>query len=138
VKQPSELLPLTPPALLLDELLEANDTALRARGSVPAGSPFVVDGRVPVHIALEVAAQAAGAHGLLLQGADQPPAGEGYLVVLREVELRRESFAAGAPLDLFVELDGAAAPLGLYRFAVTSEGEALADGVLGVYVPLSP
>jgi predicted hotdog family 3-hydroxylacyl-ACP dehydratase len=137
VKRPSELLPLTPPALLLDELLEADGTRLRARGSVPAESPFVVDGRVPVHIALEVAAQAAGAHGRLLQDADRPPAGEGYLVVLREVELRADSFAPGAALDIEVELDGAAAPLGLYRFAVRAGG-VIADGVLGVYVPSDP
>lgn len=131
--RPDELLPLRPPALLLDALLASDEHGLVALGVVPAHSPFVEDGVVPGHIALEIAAQAAGAHGQLQRAvADAgPPPGEGYLVVLREVTFTASSFAVGEPMRVEVELDGDAAALGFYRFQAGD----VAHGVLGVYVP---
>jgi len=135
---PARLLPLERPALLLDRLLEADAQCLRARGSVPPGSPFCDGEAVPVEIAVELAAQAAGAHGRLRDAGSEagPPPGEGYLVLLREVRLTRDRFRPGTALSIRVELDAVAPPLGLYRFAVEEEGGALlASGELGVYVP---
>jgi predicted hotdog family 3-hydroxylacyl-ACP dehydratase len=135
---PARLLPLERPALLLDRLVEADEGALRALGTVPPDSPFCTGDHVPVHVAVEVAAQAAGAHGRLRDGSTGPPPGRGYLVLLTDVRFPAERFAAGRALDVRVELDGVAPPLGLYRFTVDEEGGArLASGSLGVYVPSS-
>lgn len=134
----TELLPLRAPSLLVEAFEAADAKTARCRARVPAASPFAAaDGAVPAYVALEAAAQAAGAHGRLAPHArgERTPPGEGYLVVVREASFPAASFAADEPLTVTVHTEGAAGSLALYRFTVRARAAAIAEGVLGVYVP---
>ena len=125
-----ELLPVRGPARLVESITASDDTSTSCVARVAATSPFAKDGAVPVHVALEVAAQTAGIHGGRRH--DAPPH-EGYLVVVRDTTFRVDHFAAGATLHAEVHTDGEAAELSLFRFVVRDEATVIAEGQLGMY-----
>lgn len=135
-----ELLPLGGDALLLVDVVETSETGARCTGRVPASSPFATAGRVPAFACIEVAAQAAGAHGSILQQAvgDFRMPRAGYLVVVRSARFARPAFPADTDLDIVVKADGAAPPLALYTFSVRDPEGVVAEGSLGTFVDRPP
>ena len=123
-----ELLPLGGNAMLLREVVETSDSGARCTG------------RVPAFASVEIAAQAAGAHGSILQQAagDFRMPRAGYLVVVRDARFARPSFSADTDLDIVVEADGAAPPLSLYTFSVRDPDGVVAEGSLGTFVDRPP
>ena len=111
------------------------------RASVPATSPFCVDGVAPAWLALELLAQGMAAQGGVVGGG----AGRrGMLVGARRIELRTRGFAAGEPLWLHVHhlrgeigfvLGECALGVGkLPTAAANARAAALACGTLTVFV----
>lgn len=134
-----DLLPLRPPALLLDGVIHADADSAVFRARVPGTSPLARGGEVPAFAALEACAQGAGAHQQLVQhAACGHAASPGYLVLVIEARFLQPSFPADTVLRIRVSREGVAPPLALYRFGLEVGGEVLAEGVLGTYVPEPP
>ena len=135
-----ELLPLRGHSLLLTDVVAADETRARCTARVPGTSPFAADGSVPAFVCTEIAAQAAGAHGSILQqtAGDFRMPRAGYLVVVRDARFLRAAFAADSELDVAVEVDGAAPPLSLYTFSVRDADGVVAEGSLSTFVDRPP
>ena len=132
----AELLPLQGAAMLLTAVDSADEAHATCRALVPEASPFSSAGSVPGFVALEIAAQAAGAHGSIVQRMAGPfvlPRA-GYLVVVRDARLARPRFSADSELVIDVEADGAAAALSLYRFRVRDGEGLIAEGSLTTFI----
>ena len=132
----AELLPLQGAAMLLTAVDSADEARATCRALVPQTSPFASAGSVPGFVALEIAAQAAGAHGSIAQqmaGTFVLPRA-GYLVVVRDACFARPRFSAGRELVIDVEADGNAAALSLYLFSVRDGEGLIARGSLGTFV----
>jgi predicted hotdog family 3-hydroxylacyl-ACP dehydratase len=135
-----ELLPLRHPSLLLDRVIEADAEAGLFLARVAAGSPFADRDLVPSFVALEVCAQAAGAHQRLGSRAEDgrglPPVG--YLVLVAEARFLVPGFRPDADVRARVMREGVAPPLSLYRFRLEDDQGIVAEGTLGTYVPEPP
>ncbi|MCO5169006.1 MAG: 3-hydroxylacyl-ACP dehydratase [Planctomycetes bacterium] len=126
------LLPQRGPALLLDEVVAADDAAMTCRVTVREGSAYARDGVVPAVVALEYMAQAVGAWiGLGAYARAEPPR-VGLLLAARDLVLHVEGFAPGDVIDVRVErtwTDGAA---GAFRGVATRAGAPVAEAALTV------
>lgn len=93
-------------------------------------NPLRRGAELPIACAIEYAAQAAAAHGALV---DSRPSGEGMLVAVRGVEFHapRLDDVAGE-LAVEVEALGGSGAGVSYRFDVSAEGRSLATGRLTV------
>lgn len=124
---------------LLDAILEWNEAGLHARatGHRSAGNPLRRGDELPIVCAIEYGAQAAAAHGALL---DSRPSGPGMLVAVRSVAFHAPRLDdVGADLDVRVEHLGGGEAGVLYRFEVSAAGQALAEGRLTVaFAPGAP
>ena len=117
---------------LLDAVLDWDATSLRARvrGHGDPAHPLRRAGVLPITAGIEYGAQAAAAHGALL---DSKPSGPGMLVAVRSVD-----FHADRLDDVAADLDVAVVHLGggdagvLYGFSVSAAGRVLAEGRLTV------
>ena len=95
-----------------------------------AANPLRRGSELPIACAIEYAAQAAAAHGALL---DAHPSAEGMLVAVRGVEFhapRLDDLAEN--LDVAVEALGGSEAGVIYRFEVSAAGRPLAAGRLTV------
>ncbi len=131
------ILPHRPPALLVTGVVKNSDRAVTCSGSIPSNHPSVTNGRAPVTMAVEFAAQASG----VLLGIRDSPHGqpesssrEGYLVSLRDVEFRVGSVPANRTLGVLVELQASFGNLAMFHFNVECDGEPVAGGRLGVAI----
>jgi predicted hotdog family 3-hydroxylacyl-ACP dehydratase len=105
---PDALLPHAPPMVLLDEVVGFDGDVVRCRRTVRSGQPFVVEGRLPALVGLELLAQAAAVHRALSSGGR---AAKGVLVGAPRIDLHREAFRVDEVLDVEVRLVDAAGPL---------------------------
>ena len=117
---------------LLDEVLEWNSAALRAttRRHRHPDHPLRRGGELPITAGIELAAQAAAAHGALASSA---PSGAGMIASVRGVRFhaRRLDDVLSA-LDVLVEQLGSSEAGVLYAFAVRGDGRTLVEGRLTV------
>ena len=149
----TRLLPHTPPARLIAEVLAAGDAGIVCAATISACHPLAVAGAVPGFVAIELAAQAAAAlHGLrsggfghpgvpprhrAAAGAGGPPVG--MLVGARHVCLP-DSLAVDSALRVSVTLAGGATPLAVYQMELQTAvgpaggGERLAAGTISTYL----
>lgn len=119
---------------LLDEVVAWDGETLhaRARGHGAPRHPLRRDGVLPIVAAVEYAAQAAAAHGVLVD-VGGPGGAAGFLASARGVAFHRERLDdVAAPLDIVVERMAAAAGGVVYGFRVSAGGEPLAEGRLAV------
>ncbi len=131
------LLPHSRAALLLAHVESADARALLGTIRVPARHAFAADGRASTALSLEIAAQAAAAHGVLglrPEGASRGRGPRGYLVGARDVHLARRDFACDRDLAAIVAAAGAAPPLRIYRFELVQDGAPVAAGEISVFV----
>lgn len=117
---------------LLEAIAAWDETRLAAvaRGHRDPAHPLRCGAELPIASAIEYGAQAAAAHGALLDGR---PSGSGYLVAVRAVRFdapRLDDIAAD--LDVSVEQLGASEAGVSYRFEVAAAGRVLAEGRLTV------
>jgi predicted hotdog family 3-hydroxylacyl-ACP dehydratase len=124
---------------LLDEVVAWDDEHLhaRARNHGAADHPLRREGRLPVACAIEYAAQAAAAHGALLDEASPVP-GAGFLASVRSAQFHacRLDDVAG-PLDVEVARTGAGAGGVAYAFRVSAAGRTLAEGRVTIVLDAS-
>lgn len=134
---PAEL-PHDGPARLLDRVALLGDGHVIGEGRVGAAHAAVHEGRVPIVLAVEVAAQAAAQ---VPQPSSEGPAEGaaaagrlGYLVRLRDVRFARTEIEVDATLLASVELAGRTGPLARFDFVVgLPSGEPLAAGSLATW-----
>ena len=117
---------------LLDAIVTWDTTRLTAvaRGHRDDRHPLRRDAMLPVACAIEYGAQAAAAHGALV---DQRPSGAGFLAAARSVAFHAERLDdVEADLEISVECLGGSETGVLYRFALSAAGRPLAEGRLTV------
>ena len=115
---------------LLDEVVAWDTEHLhaRARNHGAADHPLRRAGCLPIACAIEYAAQAAAAHGALVDAASAVP-GAGFLASVRAAEFHASRLDdVPAPLDIEVERMGEGAGSVAYAFRVSGAGRALASG----------
>lgn len=127
-----ELLPHEPPMLLLDELVSWSPERAQLRATVRAGSPFVVDGRMPAACCLEYMAQAAAAARGIEQHLRGVAPSLGVLLGTRELRLELESLAVGDELDIAVTEEFSDQKLARYACELRRAGELVAAATLNV------
>jgi predicted hotdog family 3-hydroxylacyl-ACP dehydratase len=117
---------------LLDAIVAWDDAHLTAVATshTAAGHPLRRAGELPIACAVEYAAQAAAAHGALIESR---PSGAGMLVAVRAVEFHAPRLDdAGAELSIAVEALGGGDSGVVYRFEVAAGGAVLATGRITV------
>jgi predicted hotdog family 3-hydroxylacyl-ACP dehydratase len=117
---------------LLDAVIawdEAHLTAIATSHATPA-NPLRREGELPIACAIEYAAQAAAAHGALIQAR---PSGAGMLVAARAVDFHASRLDdAGPELGIAVEALGGGDSGVVYRFEVSAGSSLLATGRITV------
>jgi predicted hotdog family 3-hydroxylacyl-ACP dehydratase len=115
---------------LLDEVVawDADRLHARARNHAAPDHPLRRDAELPVASAIEYGAQAAAAHGALLDEASTTPR-VGLVASVRSVEFHVSRLDdVAAPLEVEVERAGEGAGGVLYAFRVSANGRTLAEG----------
>jgi len=136
---PESLLPHRFPALLVTEILEYSEDAVRCSGRVPEEHPAVRDGVVPSVLAVEFAAQGAGlVLALRKMAAKSPPVpgSVGYLVTLKAVHLEPQPVPADVELVASVRMEVNFGTVASFAFLIELSGATIARGRLGVATPL--
>jgi predicted hotdog family 3-hydroxylacyl-ACP dehydratase len=132
-------LPHAGPARFVRTVRAVTDGAIETEGGIPDRCAWIVGGRVPAYVVLEFAAQSAA----VFEIADAPDretsetAERGFVVRARDLRCLRRDFPSDARLRARVDLEGAAAPLAMYRFEVRANGEPIADGAFSTFVERS-
>ncbi len=127
-----DFLPHRPPMLLIDELVHCDEHAVTCTATVRVGAPFVVDGRVPALLSLELFAQTVAAlHAYLHR--DRPPNGQhGKLLGTRELELAVDHFHVGDTLTITGHELWHDEQLAQFRCELHRGGERLAAAAISV------
>jgi len=134
----STLVPHTPPARLVRDILEASAERLTGRAEIPADSPFVEDGRAPAFLGLEATAQCAAILEALNRSEASGPR-IGYLVALRNARFQAPWLPAECPFCVVVRAAGGAAALSIYDVTVEGDGNVeLMRGTISTYIPPTP
>ena len=134
-------LPHRPPMLLVDEIVDATDSAVVCRMTIRPDCIFVEDNRVHASAMIEVVAQACAIHGGLARAADRAAAaittrgdvvapagdvvapagdvGRGMVVACREAHFAVDDFAIGDVLTIAVTRTQSQPPLTSFTGTVT-------------------
>lgn len=134
----ASLLPHGGAARMIRSVLEIGPGRIVCVGEIPEENPFVVQGRCPSIVALELAAQAAALLEALQrtsQGGETGPR-DGYLVRVRGVRLSVPYVAAREPLTARLHQEGVAPPLAIYGASVSGTDGELLRGTFSTYVDL--
>lgn len=136
-------LPHAGPARLVTRVVRWDRSEIVCEGRIPAGSPWIRDGRCPAFVLLELAAQAAAAlDALRLQsrptgtGGERQAAGPGAIVRVRDLIVGRPTVQPDRPL--FARVTRAAAAPPLFHFAVQVDddgGREVLRAELGLHLP---
>ena len=131
----AELLPHGGAAVLLDDVIEVNDTSLSAGVTIGPDSAFHQGSGVPTHVGIEYMAQACGAFsGALALDAGAAPR-VGFLLGTRRYHATRAWFADGERLVVAVDLVYRDDEVGVFDCRIDSGGEILATARLTVAEP---
>jgi predicted hotdog family 3-hydroxylacyl-ACP dehydratase len=130
---PAELLPQTPPMLLVDEVVEYAFPHAAARVRIRPDSPFVEDGKVPALVALEYMAQAVGVIVGYQSLARGEPIRIGFLLGTRELSLEVDHFEVGD--ELIAEADHLFGDrtLGSFKCTVSLRGQVVASAQVSAF-----
>lgn len=130
------LVPQRDAMLLLDRVVASDETSVTCEAAVREGAAFVRGGRVPAAAFIEYMAQAAAAFVGL-----RAPAGAsraGYLLAVREMDLRADGARAGDALRVRATCLDDDGSLARFRAEVTRGGALLATATLTVQRGASP
>jgi predicted hotdog family 3-hydroxylacyl-ACP dehydratase len=126
------LLPHGPEARMLREIASSDGERLVARARIPAGGALGIEG-APAYLALEIAAQAAAAHGAL-GGPAGGGARSGVLVGAKAVAFHRATLPVERDLVVRVRRTAAAPPLLVYEAELDADGALAFRGTLSAWV----
>jgi predicted hotdog family 3-hydroxylacyl-ACP dehydratase len=124
---------------LLDEVVawDAEHLHARARSHGVPEHPLRRAGCLPIACAIEYAAQAAAAHGALVDAASAVP-GAGFLASVRGAEFHASRLDdVPGPIDVHVERTGEGAGSVAYAFRVSGAGRTLAQGRVTIVLDAS-
>ena len=131
------LLPHRPPMLLIDNVCEHDAESICVQATPDAHAWYAdAHGNMPVHIVIELMAQAIAAHEALTRRIDGLPPAPGVLLGTRRREARVTSLPAGVPV-----LVRATCVLrddngnGAYDCCVQADDETVVDATLKVHQP---
>ena len=131
----ADLVPHRAPMLLLDELIDSDDTGATCAVTSRANSMFAEGGSVPAWVALEYCAQCVAVFaGLQAQKRGEPPR-LGLLVSAREITLETDTFSPGDRLVVQVRHEFGEVRVGRFECSVTRAGQPVAKASLSVYQP---
>jgi len=130
------LLPHRAPMRLITSIAAERADGLDCLARVSAECALVRNGRACVVAGIEAAAQAAAAWEALRRWRVSDDTGPriGYLVAMRDVEFFAQAIPAEYTFAVRVCLETATPPLTYYRFAVSLDGQALAQGLFGTFL----
>jgi predicted hotdog family 3-hydroxylacyl-ACP dehydratase len=131
------LLPHRAPMRLVTAIAGEHVDGLDCLACVPAACALVRNGRACVVAGIEAAAQAAAAWEALRRWRiSNAAAGPriGYLVAMRDVEFSAQGIPAERAFVVRVRLETATPPLTYYRFTVSLDGSALAQGLFATFM----
>lgn len=117
---------------LLDRIVswDAASVHATATGHRHATHPLRRGGELPIASGIEYGAQAAAAHGALVNGA---PSSRGFIASVRGVSFHaRRLDEAAAPLEIVAHQLGESEAGALYRFEVSAAGRMLVEGRVAV------
>jgi predicted hotdog family 3-hydroxylacyl-ACP dehydratase len=138
-RDPGELMSHSKDALLLDEILHADDGRLEARLVVRPGTSFSDSfGNLPAWVGPEVMAQAVSAHSgwRSLRARGQLP-GIGLLLGIRSYSAAAGDFLCGETLDVeVIESSQDEEGMAVFDGTIRRSGEVLAAGTLTVFQPV--
>lgn len=129
---PSQLLPHTGRAVLIDDILEHSDQGVHVLARITSGHPFFVAGHgVPVWVGIEMMAQAVAAQaGLLGQRAGRGPR-QGMLLGTRRYQGHVSWFAEGDLLDIHADTAfGKEGGMAACACRIDSRGETVAEATI--------
>ena len=129
----AELLPHSPPMILLDEVVEADGRRAVCRVRVRGDSPFAEGGKVPAVVAIEYMAQAVSAYAGLQARARGAPPRIGYLLGTRELTLEVDAFDVGDELVVEAVYVWGDETLGAFDCTVRRAGQTVAAATLNVH-----
>jgi len=130
----AELVPHTPPMLLLDELVEADDAHAVARLRITEASPFFENGAVPAVITLEYMAQTIAAYGGAQRRREGLPIQRGLLLACPRLSLQVDALLPGDELSVEARRVWHADNLAQFDCVVSRAGQPVAQASLDVYV----
>lgn len=129
----AELVPHSGAMVLLDALIEADETRVLCGVRIRPDSMFCEEGRVPSIVAIEYMAQAVAAFaGFRARSRSEPPQ-VGYLLGTRELVLHVDEFVPGDALTVAARHEWGDEQLGAFECSVTRNGRLAATAVLNVY-----
>jgi predicted hotdog family 3-hydroxylacyl-ACP dehydratase len=124
-----------PPMRLLDELVSHSDEVTTCRVRITAESPFLRHGQVPCLVAVEYIAQCIAVHSTLTAGAPLSPR-IGYLIGVRQFELRRSHFSVGDELVVRASHVWGNHQAAVFHGEVACDDSIAAEGDLTVSLPV--
>lgn len=131
----SDLLPHEAPMILLDEVLEYEEAALRAAVTITPCSPFIEPEGVQAYVGLEYMAQACGAHA----GAIARDAGRlvrvGFLLGTRQYRSHVARFCIGDRLTVSATMIYCDKEMGTFDCRIEANGQCVAEARLNVFRP---
>jgi predicted hotdog family 3-hydroxylacyl-ACP dehydratase len=133
----SALLPHKPPMILLDEVLEYDENALRACVTISESSMFVEPSGVASYIGLEYMAQACGAYAGTLARESGAPVRVGFLLGTRHYKAHIPWFRVGDRLLVSVAVTFNDGEMGSFDCRIHVNGAIAAEAQLNVFQPQS-
>lgn len=131
------LLPHRPPMLLIDAVCEYDAASIGVQATPDACAWYAdANGNMPIHIAIELMAQAIAAHEALTRRNSGLPPAPGVLLGTRRLEARVASLRAGVPVRVratSVLRDDTGN--GAYDCWVDVDGESVASATIKVHQP---
>ena len=136
--QIAELLPHTPPMILLDRVTDWDEGRVTAQLTIRPDSPFFILGKgVPTHVALEYMAQTCGCYAGLEGLTQGVPVRLGYLLGTRNFQAACDWFTEGSLLTItaheMLRQDG----MGVFDCRILCEDIEAASAQLNLYRPES-
>jgi 3-hydroxyacyl-[acyl-carrier-protein] dehydratase len=133
-----DLLPHRTPMRLISSIAAERADGVDCLACVPAACALVRNGSASVIAGIEAAAQAAAVWDALrrwrVSNGTEPRIG--YLVAMRDVEFSAQTIPAERSFAVRVRLETATPPLVYYRFVVSLDGPAIAQGLFATFLPL--
>jgi predicted hotdog family 3-hydroxylacyl-ACP dehydratase len=131
----AELIPHSGPAVLLDRVVEHNDSETTCLAVVDPAMQYVRAGRADAALALELMAQAVAVHvGLKHQWSTGVPRA-GYVVGVPRMDFFGGDYHVGERLEVFVRMDFHEGPVGRFEGRISCGGKTRAEGSLTVFEP---
>ena len=128
-----DLVPHRPPSLLIDELIEADETGALSRVLITPRSLYFEDAGVPALTVIEYMAQTIAAYSGNQRKAGGSEVQLGFLLACRKLTLAVDTLQAGDELRVEVRKIWAGPPLAQFECEVRKGDQTIANATLSVY-----